>query len=339
MENTGNVVETFRRYLAMLRMIPRRPRVIDGAEIERKLAAQGIYVTRRTIQRDLGKLSGIVPIVCRNGKPLGWSWTREAQLLELPGMDAAMALTFRLVETFLKDRLPAMVLESISPHLCKSREVLDATGDSGMARWPDKIAVVPRGMAFLPPAIAPQVLEPVYEALLQERRITISYRPRNSDGVREYRSLSPLGLVFVEGLIYLVGAFEQDGAPRQFLLHRMVSVEVLAERATVPEGFTLKKYVAAGEFAYPLTESTIRLKAIFDQNAAVYLRETPVAMDQRLTDRRDGRILLEADVPDSVQLRYWLKGFGAQVEVRGPKQLRQEFREMAQAMIRLYGAP
>ena len=35
---------------------------------------------------------------------------------------------------------------------------------------------------------------------------------------------------------------------------------------------------------------------------------------------------------DSHQLRWWLKGFGAQLEVPEPQALRQEFKEMAASL-------
>jgi predicted DNA-binding transcriptional regulator YafY len=140
----------------------------------------------------------------------------------------------------------------------------------------------------------------------------------------------------VEGLIYLVGAFKENDFPRQFLLHRMVSVEVQAERATAPTGFTLKGYVASKEFAYPITDKRIKLKALFEEHVATYLWETPLDASQKLTCRRDGRILLEAEVADTVQLRYWLKGFGENVEVGGPKKLRAEFAEMASVLADRY---
>lgn len=47
-------------------------------------------------------------------------------------------------------------------------------------------------------------------------------------------------------------------------------------------------------------------------------------------------MLLEATVPDDTQLRWWLKGFGDQVEVIGPKQLRDEFVELAGNIIGMY---
>ena len=46
--------------------------------------------------------------------------------------------------------------------------------------------------------------------------------------------------------------------------------------------------------------------------------------DHRTTEQSDGRILVEATVADTSQLRWWLLGFGSQVEVLEPISLREE---------------
>jgi predicted DNA-binding transcriptional regulator YafY len=54
--------ETILRFLTMLRMLPRAPRKIDTATIERMLRDEGYSVTRRTIQRDLHQLARSFPL-------------------------------------------------------------------------------------------------------------------------------------------------------------------------------------------------------------------------------------------------------------------------------------
>ncbi len=62
----------------MLRLIPRAPRKIDTATLQAALRAEGYVVDRRSIQRDLHKLSTVFPIVCDDAhKPYGWSWMRD----------------------------------------------------------------------------------------------------------------------------------------------------------------------------------------------------------------------------------------------------------------------
>ncbi len=104
------------RHWAMLRMIPRQPRKIDGATIESRLRDEGYETTRRTIQRDLEKLSTIFPLISDDrSKPYGWSWGKEAQAFDLPGMEPAAALTFRLVEQYLAQLIPVSARRALQP--------------------------------------------------------------------------------------------------------------------------------------------------------------------------------------------------------------------------------
>jgi len=97
-----------------------------------------------------------------------------------------------------------------------------------------------------------------------------------------------------------------------------------------PKGFSLRRYVREEQFfAYPLQGTVIRLDALFEQKAAVHLSERPLARDQRLTVWRDGRMRLQASVKDTLELRWWLLGFGDKVEVLVPKSLRTEFSAIA----------
>lgn len=65
-------LETLLRQWAMLRFIPRHPRRIDTGRLRAELQKQGYEITLRTIQRDLNKLSAVLPLVCDQSKPQGW---------------------------------------------------------------------------------------------------------------------------------------------------------------------------------------------------------------------------------------------------------------------------
>ena len=76
MARLGGVSDTVLRYWQMLRVIPRGPRRIDSAGVERLLREQGIEVGRRSIQRELEALATSFPALCcdRQSKPYGWYW-------------------------------------------------------------------------------------------------------------------------------------------------------------------------------------------------------------------------------------------------------------------------
>ena len=87
---------------------------------------------------------------------------------------------------------------------------------------------------------------------------------------------------------------------------------------------------------YPLGKETIRLKALFAREAAAYLHDTPVPGTLSLTDYDEATVLLEAEVADSRQLRWWLRGFSDEVEVLEPAELRKEFTAMGENLARIY---
>jgi len=86
---------------------------------------------------------------------------------------------------------------------------------------------------------------------------------------------------------------------------------------------------------FPLGDD-IRLKAIFSYKSDIErLREAPISDDQNITEKT-GEWLLQATVGNSYQLRWWLRGYGERVKVKGPIGLRKEFEELAANMAALY---
>ncbi len=330
--------ETFIRQWQMLRMIPRAPRKIDTATIQSRLAAEeGVDITLRSIQRDLGALEAIFPIFCdERSKPYGWSWLSTANVMDIPGMDAQTALTFHLAAKFLSPLLPRSSLQYLDPYFKLANSVLKQLRRPGIGNWPDKVRIAPRGQTLQPPKVIPEVLDVIYTALLEERCFTAQYRPRGERRARDYE-INPLGLVFRDSAAYLIGtAWDYDDVI-QFALHRFRGASSTDKRRRTPKGFSLEKYLQAGAFDYPKTKSYVDLKALFNSDTAVHLEETPLSANQHLTEKKDGQVLLEAHVQDTAQLRWWLLGFGDRAEVLGPPELREEIEITVRKMASSYG--
>ena len=78
------------------------------------------------------------------------------------------------------------------------------------------------------------------------------------------------------------------------------------------------------------------LEVIFEPMAGFHLTETPITKDQILKRLEDGRYVLKVKLPDTSQIRWWLLGFGSQVEIIRPKHLRNEFREISKNLVNIY---
>ena len=230
--------------------------------------------------------------------------------------------------------LPRAALTSLDSYFRTADERLRNLPVSKLSHWPDKVRTVSRSLSLEAPEVDESVLDLVYEALQQELHFEVVYQQK--PGSEKKYEVNPLGLVFVDNLMYLVATLQEYTDPLQLLIHRMKSVKLLEAKSTTPEGFSLQGYIDSGEFGYPLG-GMIELKALFVANAARHLHESKLTTSQKLTEKPDGKVLLEATVRDDVQLRWWLKGFGDKVEVVGPKGLREEFVEIAQNLLNSYG--
>ncbi len=328
--------DTLMRQWHMLRLVPRHPAKRDTSEIRKRLADEGFEVTYRTLQRDLKEFSSIFPLECDDrSKPFGWSWMADGNVMDIPGMDSHTALAFYLANKYLDPMLPRETMHHLQPHFDLAGKVLDAipTG-SGAPSWRDKVRVLRRGQFLSPPVVASDVQHEIYDALLLNRRVRVTYKARNNGESREYE-LNPLGLVLKDAVIYLVCTCWNYTDIRLMTLHRMSDAEKMDVPVSVPKGFDLDAYIAAGELDF-VEGGEVHLKAKVSREVAYHLEERPLHPDQSLTEQGEGEWLLEASVQDTSELRWWLLGFGDNVEVLQPVDLRDYFSDVAQRMYSLY---
>lgn len=332
-------METMLRHWTLLRAIPREPRKADARTLTERLVSLGFPVTKRTVERDLVKLSSVFPLVSDEA-PVGrgWSWMRGTEPFDVPGMDPEAALSLQILDRFASHLLPHAALRRLEPQFSQSRALLDRLSPlAGPRIWPERVRVLPRTINLQAPKVAHDVIENVYRALLEGRRLDAQYRPRiaGGDTVKHYE-VDPLGLVFRDQVAYLVCTLWDFDDIRQLALHRFEVAELLDQPRREPEEFDLDAYIAEGHFHIRESGENFALRARFHPDAAYHLYETPLSSDQQLTTN-DGRwVDLRATVQDTAQLRWWLRGFGAGVEVLEPAALRDEFADEVRHMARLY---
>jgi predicted DNA-binding transcriptional regulator YafY len=331
--------DTLLRQWKMLRLIPRFPRKIEVGALMAQLEAAGYQVTRRTLQRDLNDLSSVFPLQSdTRNTPYGWSWSADAPTFDLPGMDAPAALTLRMIEQFIPTLMPPTVRELLGPQFARAKAVLEANPTNPLGRWTDCVRVVPREMPLLAPKVNAEAARAVYQAVADGKRIPMTYTPRASEGEgdRDYE-VNPLGLVVRGNLIYLVCTMWNYEDIRQLALHRVKSAVMTDELASRPPDFDLDSYIEQGEFQYPVGP-TIQLKAKFDRAVAAHLYETPLSADQAIDDLDGEHVLVTATVRNTLQLEWWLLGFGGMVLVIKPTALRDRLSGIMSNASSMYGA-
>ena len=321
--------DTVFRHLAMLTAIPVHPKTRTTSEIHDALRQQDpdYEVSVRSVQRSLESLSVRFPITSElRGRTNHWCWIDRHALTQIPAMSESTAFVLRLASDYLKPLMPTSALRRLEPYFRHAEEVLSGTG---LGRWVDHARIVGRGPVLKPPAISDAVQEAVTGALLAGRQVEVDYR--NKAGARARRiALNPLGVVLRDGVVYLVATSWDYDDVRHYVLHRMSNPTMLEAPARRIDGFRMSAHIREERrFAYPVGSGKLRLKAVFERDAALHLMESRLGPDHRTAEAADGRVLVEATVADTAELRWWLLGFGSAVEVVEPASLREEFREQA----------
>lgn len=317
---------TIARQWQLLKLIPTRAPGLEARLLTQQLQDAGFSVSKRTVERDLQELSLLFPLQCNEkSKPYGWHWMRDASL-DIPGITLAEALSLTLVETQLRQLLPAPLVESLQArfNLAKSKLKALDTMNAG-ARWPEKVAFVSAGMQLLAPKIDAEMLQKVQQALLEDKQLDVSYHALHQSAVKQYR-LNPLGLIQRGQVSYLIASAEPYSDPLRFAIHRFQKVDIAESSAVIPAEFNLQRYLASGAMEFSEGE-TIKLELIAKPVLANLLLETPLSADMLCNKLENGDYHISATVHKGWQLNLWLMSQSSYLTVLGPQDMRDSIKQ------------
>ena len=322
----------------MLKEIPRAPQTVSARTLCERLDKLGFGVSKRTVERDLLELCEAFPLAYEGEtRPYGWHWMKGASNLDVFGLTLPEALTLALVEQHLRHHLPPSTTRELQPYFESAERVLSQAGSPEVPRaWVDKVRSIAPQQPLVPPRMDEACQHTVYQALMEDRQLTLHYRKRDTAEPTRYQAVHPLAVVQRGGLIYLVCMFGDYDDVRTIALHRLVAAEARYEPARRKEGFDIDAYIASGQFGV-IAGEPVRLRAVFSRAAGEHLFETPLCEEQELVAEPDGRLRLEALVPNTRALVWWLLGFGDGVVVEQPAALREELASTARKMVAVYG--
>ena len=324
------------RQLKLLEILPRSPSKKSSQDLRRELLERGFDISIRTIQRDLIALSGILPLVSdERDKPYGWSWHKNAYGLN-PAMEPIEALTFSLAQEYLEPIMPSKNFKRMKIFFDRANNILKEMDNSSIKNWRDNVRVVPPWQKLIPPKINEQAEDEIYKALFEGNQLNVMYRNKGDKKPKE-RTINPLGIV-LQGVVHrLICTMEDDPKrPRHLPIHRFVFAKSNGNKIKKLKGFKLDKFVKEENIGYLISDKPLHLEVVFDSMAGQHLTETPLSVNQELKELKDGTYLLRASVPNTYQVRWWLQGFGSQVEIIKPVSLREEFKKMTTNLNSMY---
>jgi predicted DNA-binding transcriptional regulator YafY len=349
----GKVFERHRRILQLLSGGSYR----TAGEIRDLLEAEGETISERQIKRILNELHADNHLdsrprnfgLKRGRPPTEYGSQRRQGAPEIERVEPHQALTLQLAAELLDPLLPASILEPLKVELKIAKSVIQRDTPS-LKRFPDKVAVLPRGIGRPATRVWPETLATIYKALLEERRLEVCYNAARY-GKKQLRTheISPLGLICRFDTLYLVLVRETEDPSKdpdhvmEWPVHRFNRAELLPTPIRKPPGFKLKAHLKMPGILRNNHDprlaglgDSFKIKLRFKERTGHYVVERPFSKDQQADQAPDGSFVVTATVQNTRDLLSELFNFADDVEVLQPKALRDYLKERAEAVAAQY---
>ncbi|TBW55206.1 YafY family transcriptional regulator [Marinobacter halodurans] len=292
---------------------------------------QALEASRNTLTRDFEYLRDTLgaPLVY-NRERNGHEYDPEAPVFELPGfwMNPGELYALLACEQLLEAVQPGMMAHRLAPLKERIRHLLGETGHDA-ERISERIQVQPMQVRNS----ARRVFDPVAEATLCAKVLDISYHGRSNASATR-RRVHPQRLLHYRSNWYLLAHCEQAAALRLFSLDRISHPDILDEAAIPVAAADLDAYTSSSFGIFggePKGIAHLR----FSDHAAQWVADEQWHPDQSGEWRSDG-FHLEVPYADTRELVMDILRYGADVEVMGPGELRDEVVERVRKMAGLY---
>jgi predicted DNA-binding transcriptional regulator YafY len=172
-------------------------------------------------------------------------------------------------------------------------------------------------------------LEEIHRALAERRTLRLRYYSLSRNAETE-RDVDPYHVTLFNGGLYLVGHCHLRREVRIFAVERIRAAEALRETFSIPPGFDAEAYLRS---AWGIVRGElIDVRAVFTRAVAPHVRGRLWHASQELRELPGGRLEMRLTVADTLEVRRWLLGFGAGVDVLAPPALREAIRREAEAV-------
>jgi CRISPR-associated endonuclease/helicase Cas3 len=136
---------------------------------------------------------------------------------------------------------------------------------------------------------------------------------------------------------HVIGWRRPPGALRTLKLERIQRAELTEDTYTIPDDFDPREILADAWGIWYTESEPVEVVLKFHPRAAGRVRETQWHRSERLEDQPDGSLIWRARVAEPREMVHWIRGWGADVEVLGPQELREEMMGAARRLAESYG--
>jgi proteasome accessory factor B len=239
------------------------------------------------------------------------------------------------VALYFAARLLAHHSDEHNPHVVNALDKLAASlPDATLSEHMSRAAAVIRSKPLRTDYV--QTVETLTRAWADRRLVAIQYLAPDRDTPQE-RIIAPyfLEVSRFEPASYVLAHDRMRDALRTFKIERIQFAEVLDEHYTIPNDFD--PYVWLHTSWGIMAEEEVEVRLRFNAAAARRVQESVWHHSQQIEQTADGGCILTMRLGGIREIKSWVLGWGADVEVLAPDQLRNQIAAEGEKIARQYG--
>lgn len=303
---------------------------MDIRSIHNILSAWGYNVTERTIRRDIQSLSRTFPIYENPTRPI--SFVLKKMNINNIDMSFDDLQAIRLVQELIRPYQHLDVGINAEKLLQNFFESLSADQKKWL-KHASPLLQVNLNELVNEQEYNPEIKKIVEQSILTKQCMKIKYYSFHNDTI-SLRTVEPHFLEINGGSFHLWAFCHQRSAMRDFRISRILSAETTSERFTRKE--ELLKKSLDNRFESMSGEEAILIKLRFSATSARVVKEYHGKRADKLEECNDGTVLFERNAAITPEIKQWILGFGSEVEVLEPADLRETIRKAAIKMLYVY---
>lgn len=322
MEDDRNIARAVR-----LARIPHYLHCHPGGMTVRELADLcGVSV--RTIQRDLNALQNDLKV------PI----TQDKDSYGIMGDYVLPPVAFSLYEAvalYLAARLACRHIDEYNPHVANALYKMSTILPPYLSEKVKNSADAIRQKRKNPHLI--HVFEQLALAWTTHRQVSMQYQSLQSNEIKDWL-LEPylIEMTGVGDSSYVIGHAVREGKEGliTFKLDRIKKIELTGNSFELPPGLDIEKQLASSWGI--IWGEGIEVELKFSPAVTRRVKETVWHPSQVITDLPEGGCLLQLRIGSLLEITPWIRGWGPDVEVLKPQELRGWFKEWAGQLYTMY---
>ena len=322
----------YERLDAIERRLAQRPEGWTTGEL-----AKDLGVNQSTVFRDLAMLESRGAGLIKHG----WRYTLDHRR----SLHTIKMTNDEILVVFLAARLLSRHSDEHNPHVVQALEKLaDALREksSPIAKHIDRAANAVRSRRTRPAYV--EALQAVTQGWVTQQKVWIRYR--SADGRVSERFLSPYYLEpsSIGYACYVIGIDEtvlssnptMPGVVKTFKVERIAEATVTKEHYEIPTDFDPQRLLSNAWGVIWRDDDAITVVLHFSPKVAERVKESVWHHSQQIAELPDGGCMYTVHVGSTMEMKPWVRGWGADVTVVAPADLRADIAAEARRTVANY---